>query len=434
MAGYTPEEYEQRRTATPANPPKGSLEWAERNSGDNATAPKPAVAPAPGTKEAHVRQATEVTPKAAPAGATKIAPPADVKLAPVPGVATPKTAAPATDNTPKIMPPADVKLAPVPGMNQQKESTTSQAEGPLTYEQMRRDAVKGHDQKIEAWRRYLDNLPEPETPEQRAKREKRERSKRIIGAVSDGLRAMSNLWFTSQYAPDMYNHEKTSQLNETNRWIEKAKAERDKNRDEYFKLQLGLGDLESERAKTLRDFEGQLEKLKGARAKRAYDAAMQPVLKAIAEAKRRKEKNLADKAEQDAITARHIANNKPESLRLDNAVKKRRAAGGTGRSGGGSGSGRHIDTWPAYNPETGEEIQIKATSEANAWSQCPKGFQIRQKPTETSVTMETKNIVGDVSESTSTTTKRNPEGKTGGIKPPSNSEGKATKKTNVKWK
>ena len=206
MAGYTPEEYEQRRTATSANPPKGSLEWAEQHSGDNATAPKPAVAPAPGTKEGHVQQAAAVAPKAAPAGATKIAPPADVKLASVPGVAIPKTAAPATDNTPKIMPPADVKLAPVPGMNQQKEGTTSPADGPLTYEQMRRDAVKGHDQKIEAWRRYLDNLPEPETPEQRAKREKRERSKRIIGAVSDGLRAMSNLWFTSQYAPDMYNH------------------------------------------------------------------------------------------------------------------------------------------------------------------------------------------------------------------------------------
>lgn len=423
MAGYTPEEYEQRHTATPANPPKGSLEWAEQHSGDNATAPKPAVAPAPGTKEAHVRQTAAVAPKEAPAG---------TKLAPVPGVATPKTAAPATDNAPKIAPPADVKLAPVPGMDQQKEGTTSPAEGPLTDEQMRRDAVKGHDQKIEAWRRYLDNLPEPETPEQRAKREKRERSKRIIGAVSDGLRAMSNLWFTSQYAPDMYNHEKTSQLNETNRWIEKAKAERDKNRDEYFKLQLGLGDLENERAKTLRDFEGQLEKLKGVRAKRAHDAVMQPILKAIAEAKRRKEKNLADKAEQDAITARHIANNKPESLRLDNAVKKRRAAGGTGRSGGGSG--RHVDTWPAYNPETGEEIQIKATSEANAWSQCPKGFQIRQKPTDTSVTREKKNMVGRVSESTSTTTTRNPEGRTGGIKPPSNSNGKATKKTNVKWK
>ncbi|MDD5838680.1 MAG: hypothetical protein PUC94_01315 [Bacteroidales bacterium] len=404
MAGYTPEEYEQRRTATSANPSKGSLEWAEQNSGDNAPAQKPTAAPLPGTKEAHVRQATEVAPKAAPAG----------------------------DNAPKIMPPADVKLAPVPGMNQQKESTTSQAEGLLTDEQMRRDAVKGHDQKIEAWRRYLDNLPEPETPEQREKREKRERSKRIIGAVSDGLRAMSNLWFTSQYAPDMYNHEKTSQLNETNRWIDKAKAERDKNRDEYFKLQLGLGDLENERAKTLRDFEGQLEKLKGVRAKRAHDAVMQPILKAIAEAKRRKEKNLADKAEQDAIAARHVANNKPESLRLDNEVKKRRAAGGTGRSGGGSG--RHVDTWPAYNPDTGEEIQIKATSEANAWSQCPKGFQIRQKPTNTSVTTETKNIVGDVSESTSTTTTRNPEGRTGGIKPPSNSEGKATKKTNVKWK
>lgn len=45
---------------------------------------------------------------------------------------------------------------------------------------------------------------EPETDEQRKKRERREKSKKIIAAVTDGVRALSNLYFTTQYAPNMY--------------------------------------------------------------------------------------------------------------------------------------------------------------------------------------------------------------------------------------
>ena len=140
-----------------------------------------------------------------------------------------------------------------PQSEQPAVSTDTEHETPAvsSEQQQRVDATAGIDRKIAAFREYIDRLPELETPEKRAKREKQEKSKRIIGAVSDGLRAMSNLWFTSQYAPNMYNHEKDSQLNETNRWIDKAKAEREKLREEHLRYAIGLGDAENERAKTL---------------------------------------------------------------------------------------------------------------------------------------------------------------------------------------
>lgn len=54
---------------------------------------------------------------------------------------------------------------------------------------------------------YYRNIAErnkPESPEQRRKRERMEKWGRIIGGISDMGRALGNLYFTSQYAPDMY--------------------------------------------------------------------------------------------------------------------------------------------------------------------------------------------------------------------------------------
>jgi len=54
---------------------------------------------------------------------------------------------------------------------------------------------------------YYQNIAErnkPESPEQRRKRERMEKWGRIIGGISDMGRALGNLYFTSQYAPDMY--------------------------------------------------------------------------------------------------------------------------------------------------------------------------------------------------------------------------------------
>lgn len=132
----------------------------------------------------------------------------------------------------------------------------------------------------------------PEDEETRKKREKRERSRRIIGAVSDGLRSLGNLFFTSQYAPDMYKGS-TSQYEKTNEWIEKARAQREKDEDAYYNLSMRIGDLDGEIAKTARDLRNQHEAQR--QAKEA--AAMK---KAKHEAEMKRQPYLDDKAKAEA--------------------------------------------------------------------------------------------------------------------------------------
>ena len=227
-----------------------------------------------------------------------------------------------------------------PQSEQPAVSTDTEHETPAVSpeQQQRVDATAGIDRKIAAYRAYIDSLPELETPEKRAKREKQEKSKRIIGAVSDGLRAMSNLWFTSQYAPNMYNHEKDSQLNETNRWIDKAKAEREKLREEHLRYAIGLGDAENERAKTLRELEAQQERRVLAREKAQREAVAHGWEAVMQSDKQREQAAKANRAEQEAITAKAVADYAPEMQRKKGTVEDAKAASYRASAGASSAS------------------------------------------------------------------------------------------------
>lgn len=167
----------------------------------------------------------------------------------------------------------------------------------------RQEAVAGSDRQIKTitdWMNAEENRPE--TDEERKKRERKERSKRIISAVGDGLSALSNLFFTTKYAPNMYNHQTMSQADKVNDRLEKLKAEREKKRDQYLNYSLKLGDLENNRARTLRELEAQQEQQKQARDRHNWLALLQ-------RDKQREQKAKGDKAEQDAIAAKAVADN-----------------------------------------------------------------------------------------------------------------------------
>ncbi len=178
-------------------------------------------------------------------------------------------------------------------------------------EQARKDATIGYDRQIEAINTAMKGLEAPETEEQRKKREKQEKSKRVVGAISDGLRALSNLYFTSRYAPNMYNHEKDSQLNATDARIDKLKAERERNRDQYINYAINLGTAENGRAATLRELEAQQEKMKMAREKRAEEAEAHKWKAALQPDIMREQKGKADRAGALATTAKAEADNAP---------------------------------------------------------------------------------------------------------------------------
>lgn len=193
-------------------------------------------------------------------------------------------------------------------------STDTEHETPgISPEQLRADATAGFDRQIRSVRDFLDaSEHRPETKEQREKRERKEKSKRIIAAVSDGLSALGNLFFTTQYAPNMYNHEKSSMGRAVDARIERLKADREKNDDRYLRFSLKLGDLENQRAATLRELEAQQERQRLARKKAQLDEERFQFEKTLWPDRQREQSAKADKAGHDARTAESIADTTPD--------------------------------------------------------------------------------------------------------------------------
>lgn len=192
------------------------------------------------------------------------------------------------------------------------------------YEADRRQVEAFYDRQITPFRKFIDRL-QVESDADRAERERRERSKRIVAAVSDGLAALSNLYFTTQYAPNAYNPDR-SQLRATNTHIEKLRGDREANEDRYLNLSLKLGDLENAKAKTLRELEGYYEARKAAQDKAQYEATERKWKATLRPDIEREQKAKADRSEYEAVTAKAVADYAPEMQRKKGAVEDARAS------------------------------------------------------------------------------------------------------------
>lgn len=228
--------------------------------------------------------------------------------------------------------------------------------------QQRADAVVGTDRQIKTVQDWMDaEENRPETPEERKKRERREKSKRIIGAVSDGLSALSNLYFTTQYAPNMYNHEKSSMTDAVAKRIEQQKAEREKKHDQYFNYAMMLGKLE----------EGQEDK--------AYQRGRDALKDSIAEAKADRDAKLADiryraalqklneaEAKQAEWEANKEYRDTVNQAKLEEINSRTNKNNRSGSGGSGSGKTGQFTVW-RINPQTGEkEYKSGLSSESSA--------------------------------------------------------------------
>ena len=181
----------------------------------------------------------------------------------------------------------------------------------------------GYDQQIAALQEAA-NRVKPETEEERKKRERREKSAKIVSAVSDGLQALSNLFFTTRGAPNMYDHKEASQLTPLQEKLEKLKAERQANADKYLQYSLKIGDAQNERAKTLREMEAQQERSKLAREKAQREQEAHGWLAALQPDKQREQAGKATKAEQEAVTAKAEADNAPDLYKAKVDTEKAR--------------------------------------------------------------------------------------------------------------
>lgn len=96
-----------------------------------------------------------------------------------------------------------------------------------------------------AWLRERLNANKPESEEDRKKRERREKWEGIISGISDMGAALSNLYFTTKGAPNMYDATTGMGAKTRARW-DKDKAEREKRNDEYINYALKLYEIEKQ--------------------------------------------------------------------------------------------------------------------------------------------------------------------------------------------
>lgn len=167
---------------------------------------------------------------------------------------------------------------------------------------MREQVMKPHKDAADVYAQFLKRIS-VESPEDKAAREKREASRRKWAAISDGIRAISNLWFTSQYAPHGYDSSRS--------WgtvldgkLKDAAAERERNNELYLRYALGKAQAEAA----------------GNDAVIKYDkmVADRDRLAVLAGHKARKAENEAAAAEHKARRAKFIADGTPDQINLQN--------------------------------------------------------------------------------------------------------------------
>lgn len=110
------------------------------------------------------------------------------------------------------------------------QTTTVSAPAPQKY------TPKSYDDIIAQYEQALLRHAErnkPESDEEKAKRERREKWEKIISGISDIGRALGNLYFTTKYAPDMYDG-KSNMSKITLAQHDKDKGVRDKRDNEYL--------------------------------------------------------------------------------------------------------------------------------------------------------------------------------------------------------
>lgn len=191
----------------------------------------------------------------------------------------------------------------------------------------------GLDHTIAALQRQKERYAE-ESDEARKKREKRDKARRVIASVGDGLAALANLYFTTQYAPNMYDP-KTNMRDKVDAQQKAAAAERERRADKGFDVDMKLGTaMEGKDKAAMDDADAKMRRwLTGREDARAQDksdadAALRPYKQQAAE-------TAAEQGEANLGLTKEKANTEKEKQ----DYYRRRGSGGGG--GGGREQVKH---------------------------------------------------------------------------------------------
>jgi len=132
-----------------------------------------------------------------------------------------------------------------------------------------------------------------ETDAQKKAREKREKWQGVVGGIADMGSALANLFFTAGGAPNMYNHAQGMSERNRARW-EKAKAEREANREKYLDRLYKLAQIQDAEDGKLRVLDRQRKADEEAKEQREWERGMRERELAMKEAKAVHDAELSD--------------------------------------------------------------------------------------------------------------------------------------------
>lgn len=197
----------------------------------------------------------------------------------------------------------------------------------------------------------------PETAEERAKREKRERSQAVLASIGDGISALSNLFFTSQYAPHAFDASRGQTAATKERW-ERLRKEREANSKQYFDGYMRALAMDEANDKDNRNWRHTVEREKIADHRYEIKAAQDKALADLNEKLKTQQITAAEhEAEIKRIKAHHAEENEKLDLGYKQAgIRQRNAAAGAAhasatasnaradyyRNGGTGGKGKKL--------------------------------------------------------------------------------------------
>ena len=177
------------------------------------------------------------------------------------------------------------------------------------------------------------NPQKPETAEERAKREKRERSQAVLASIGDGISALSNLWFTSQYSPHGFDASRGQVATTKQRW-EKLKQEREANSRQYFEGYLRAKAMDDANDKEERSWRHTIERERISDDRYETKAALDKALADLNEKLKAQQLSEAEyKVEAAKIKAKYAEQNEKLDLGYKQAgIQQRTAAAGASRA------------------------------------------------------------------------------------------------------
>lgn len=185
---------------------------------------------------------------------------------------------------------------------------------------------------------------QPPTEEDLEKERKKAKREKIFAAIGDGISALSNLYFTTRYAPNMYNHENAQSAKVERKW-QQLQADRDAQMNAYIRNLMAAQQADDDREDKDRNWKRQIgmdeynkdrDKVKDKQWKDSYD-----------QKDKQFKENMTFKEKQQTETARH--NKATEGIAGAQLGETRRhhrvtEAQGAQRLAMGVGSGRAQET------------------------------------------------------------------------------------------